>query len=235
MSRLESHKNKVFLKQVTLLAISLLIILIFIFTLGFKLLLNTSLFINQLFNKNQSTTTTEKESFRGNFSIDSIPAATNSAKITVSGSINDYDSLTFFLNKEKVNEILVASDSFSIELGELKKGDNEVYLLAKSKKYKTEKQSDTYKVSYRDEKPKLDISEPADQLKTNKQEIKVAGQTDKENFVKINNLPVVVDFQGNFQTFVKLNDGENKIIISVQDNYGNSESKTITVVYQKDD
>ncbi len=235
MSRLQSHKNKVFTTQVALVIFLFIFVLGFIFTTGFKILLNSSVFINQLFNKNSDQTTTkEKESFIGDFSVDSIPTATNSAKIIVSGTIINYDSLILYLNKEKMDETPVASDSFSIELGNLKKGDNEIYLLAKSKKSKTEKQSETFKVVYKDDKPKLEISEPSDQLKTNKQEIKIVGSTDKENSVKINSLPVVVDYQGGFQTSVKLNDGENKINIVVEDAYGNIETKTLTVNYQKD-
>jgi len=236
MSRLQSHKNKVFTAQVVIAAMAFIFIVIFIFTTGFKMLLNSSLYINQFFNKSsdQKTTTNEKESFQGDFSIDSIPTATNSAKISVSGSVNNYDTLTFYLNKEKDKEIPIVTDSFSIEVGDLKKGDNQVYFLAKSKKFNQEKQSETYNVVYNDDKPKLEISEPDDQLKTNKQEIKVIGKTDKDNTVKINNLPVVVDYQGGFQTSVKLNDGENKINIIVENNFGSSETKTLTVTYQKD-
>lgn len=217
-----------------MISVGLIMVFIFILTVGFKILLNTSLYINQLFNKNSPQVTVEKESFNGDLSIDSIPEATNSAKVLVSGSISNFDSITLYLNKEKIKEIPVASDSFSLEIENLIKGDNTIYFLAKSKKFKETKQSDTYRVTYKDDKPKLEVSEPTDQFKTNKQEIKVSGKTDEDNTVKVNSLPVVVDFQGGFQTTIKLNDGDNKIKITVEDNFGNTESKELTVNYQKD-
>lgn len=234
MTRLQSHKNKIFYSQVIFTLLLIIGVVIFIFTTGFRLLLNSSLFINQIFNKNTPQTTTERANFQGLFTIDSIPTATNSAKITINGSINNYDSITVYLNKEKINETKIATDSFFLEVNNLNKGDNEIYLLAKSQKFKEQKQSAIYKVVYNDEKPKIEISEPSDQLKTNKQEINIIGKTDKENTVKVNNLPVVVDYQGGFQTSIKLNEGENKINITVEDNYGNVETKILIVTYQKD-
>jgi len=234
MSRLESHKQKVFLSQIAFFAVLLILIFVFIFTIGIKLLLNTSLFVNQVFDKDKSTVTPSKEEFKGKFSIDQIPTATNSANILVSGSISDYDSLVVYLNEERKEEVKIASDSFSLEIGDLIKGENQIYFLAKSSKKKQQKQSEIFKVAFKDEKPKLEVSQPTDGLKTYIQDQKVSGTTDKDNTVTVNNLPVVVAVNGSFQTSVKLHDGENKIIIDVTDEFGNSDSKTLTVTYQKD-
>ena len=234
MSRLETHQQKVFLSQIAFFAALLILIFVFIFTIGIKLLLNTSLFINQVFDKDKLTVTPSKEEFKGEFSVDQIPSATNSAKIIVSGSISNYDTVAVYLNKEKKEETKIASNSFSLEIGDLIKGENEIYFLAKSQKKKQEKQSEVFKVIFKDEKPKLEISEPTDGLKTYIQDQKITGTTDKENTVRVNSLPVVVAANASFQTSVKLHDGENKITIDVTDEFGNSDSKTLTVTYQKD-
>ena len=60
------------------------------------------------------------------------------------------------------------------------------------------------------------------------------GETDKETYIKVNDLPVVVDAQGVFQTMVKLKEGENKIAIIAQDVAGNSEEKILILTYEKD-
>ena len=85
------------------------------------------------------------------------------------------------------------------------------------------------------EKPKLEVSQPNDNSKTNKQEIKIEGKTDKETYIKINGQPVVVDSQGSFVTLFKLNEGDNSIEIIAEDIVGNQEKKTIKVTYSKDD
>jgi hypothetical protein len=237
MSRLQYHQKKVYTSQVIFFAIILILVVVFIFTIGIKMVVNTSLNVSQLTSgKNSDQTNSVKNNdFYGNISIDSIPEATNSAKIIVSGSVTNFDLVQFYLNGEKVKEKKLSSDSFSEEIGDLKKGDNKVFLLAKSKKEKKEKQSDNYTVGYKTDKPKLEISEPSDNSKTNKQEINIVGKTDKDVTVTVNDLPVVVGSQGEFQTSVKLHDGENKIIVKALDNFGNSEEKTLTLTYQKDD
>jgi hypothetical protein len=235
MTRLTSHRNRVFYTQLALVLLLITATVIFIATIGFPLVLNSSLFFNQILNKRSlPQPTQEKENFKGIFSVDSIPTATNSAKIIIDFSVANYDSIAVYLNQEKIEEVPVTSDSFSIQFGDLNKGENKLYFVAKSKKYKKENQSEEFIISFRDEKPKLEISEPADQSKTNKQNINIIGKTNQDSTVKINNLPVVVDYQGGFQASIKLNDGENKIIIRAKDNFGNFEEKTITVTYQKD-
>ena len=90
-------------------------------------------------------------------------------------------------------------------------------------------------VFFNNEKPKLEISEPADNLKTSKQDLSIKGATDKEIFIKINDFPIVVDANGNWETNIKLKDGDNLITIIASDLAGNTESKIITVNYQKEE
>lgn len=214
-----------------------IVIVFFIATWGIKILFNASLFVANMNNdKKVDTTLNKNEDFIGNIEINSIPTATNSARFIVEGSVMNFDKLDFYINEEKVkSSSLTDSDNFSVEIGDLKKGDNNVYIIAKTKDAKKSKKSAEFKIFFKNEKPKLDIKEPADQSKTSRQEINVTGTTEKETFVKVNDMPVVVDAQGNFQTSVRLKDGENKIVLEATDIAGNVENKTITVTYQKDD
>ena len=148
--------------------------------------------------------------------------------------ILNFDILNFYINAKKVKEIESSSDTFSEEIGDLEKGDNNIYVLAKSKDSKIEKRTITYKIFYKNEKPKLDISEPLDNSTTNNQEIKVKGSTDKETYVRVNDLPVVIDAGGGFETTVRLKDGDNQIVITATDIAGNMETKSLKITYQKD-
>lgn len=236
MSRLEAHKKKVFLFRLVFFIGVLLAVIFFIFSYGFKLLIQSSLIVNQLAHPNskQATSAAQPDVY-GSFSVDNLPMATSSAKIIVSGSVQAYDKIEFFLNDQKIKTITVNADFFQEEIGDLRKGDNKIYALAKNTSDKQQKKSTVFTVSLKNDKPKLEVTEPLDHAITNKQEIKVAGRTDKEVFVKINGLPIVVDSLGNFQTIIKLSPGDNKIEIIAIDDVDNSENKTLTVTYRKDD
>ncbi len=190
--------------------------------------------VSQKFGAKQTDLTPASQSFYGQLSIDSIPQSTNSAHIVLMGTARNYDSVVVYLNDENVRTVDVQKDSFQAEIGELNKGNNSVYVVAKSTKFKKSDKTNTLIIVYKNDKPKLDVTDPADNSRTNKQEIVVKGNTDIGDTVKVNGYPVVVDTKGSFQTTVKLNEGDNKIIISVEDEFGNNDSKTISVNYQKD-
>jgi len=235
MTRLQSHQKKQMVRTIIFYSVILICFFIFILTVGLKVLLNASVFIANLTAKKAVQTTSKSDDFIGSVDIDNIPSATNSARIVVSGSILNYDTLTFFINGENIKETNISSQtSFSEEIGDLLKGNNEVYIQAKTKDLIEQKQSQKFTVTYKSDKPKLDIKEPQDNSKTSNTDINVNGSTDKETFIQVNDGPVVVDSQGNFQTSVRLHDGDNKIKITAQDVAGNIEEKTITVTFQKD-
>ncbi|PIQ72512.1 hypothetical protein COY13_03510 [Candidatus Roizmanbacteria bacterium CG_4_10_14_0_2_um_filter_36_35] len=228
------QKNKL-TRTITVFIILLIISLLLIFTVGFKLLMNSSIFVANLFSKNSAQALNKTTDVYGSVSIDNIPTATNSAKFIVSGSVVNYDKLEFFLNDEKVKEVdLKASDNFSEEIGDLVKGSNEVFIKALSSDNKSKKSTNIYTVLFKQEKPKLEISQPNDKEVISQSETLLKGSTDKEVFVKIDDLPVVVDVNGNFQTNLRLKEGDNAILIVALDIAGNSETKTLTVIYQKE-
>jgi len=234
MGRLERVQEKKMKDKIILYIIILFFVLYFIFTFGFKLLLNSSSFISGLFPQPSTKQLSKTEDTFSSIDVNSIPQATNSAKFIVSGSILNFDILEFYLNGKKVKEVESSSDTFSEEIGDLEKGDNNVYIRVKSKDSKIEKKTITYKVFFKNERPKLEINEPADNSNTNNQEIKIKGSTDKETHININDLPVVVDANGNFETSVRLKDGDNQIVITAADIAGNMETKSLKVIYKKD-
>lgn len=234
MGRLERVQEKKMKNTITMYIVVIFVILYFIFTFGIKLLLNTSSFISGLFPQPSTKPISKTEDSFNSVDISSIPQATNSAKIIVSGSVLNFNIIDFYLNKVKVKEIQSTSDIFTEEIGDLEKGENSVYILAKSTDSKIEKSTITYKVFYKSEKPKLEITEPSDNSTTSNQEIKVKGNTDKETYIRINDLPVVVDANGSFETSVRLKDGDNQIQATATDIAGNIEMKTFKVTYQKE-
>lgn len=235
MSRLQAHEQKKFITRVIGLVIILCLVLYFIFSVGIRLLLNASVFVANLTAKKTTSQLTKADDSYGSVDIDSIPTATNSSQIIVSGSVTNLHNLEFYLNGEKVKEItLNSSDSFAEKIGDLQDGQNIVYIKGTFADSTKKKQSREYTVMYKAKAPKLEITDPSDNSTTSKSEITIKGSTDKETFVKINELPVVVDAQGNFQSSAQLKEGSNSFTIIALDIAGNTETKTISVTYKKD-
>jgi hypothetical protein len=196
--------------------------------------LRSSGFVGTLGNKSD-TQSSQSENFFGTLDVDEMPSATNSAEFLVTGTVTNFDKVEFFVNDKKVQSGLVDSkDAFSKIVGSLEKGKNEVYVKALTSDSKHTKVSETFTIYYKNEKPLLEITEPGDNSRTNRPEIKIAGKTDKGVAVHINQSPVVVNSEGVFQQTVRLNEGENKITIDVEDDAGNTDQKILTVTYQKD-
>jgi bacillopeptidase F len=206
------------------------------FNYGFKLVINASLFINQLTNSNNNSqkSNSENEDIYSLVTVNEIPEATNSASINIKGTTSRIDKIAVYLNQARVKNIVIKNDSFNFTLDGLEKGINNLYL-AGIKNDKTVKKTSILKVDYNDNKPKLEIKEPNDNAKTSNQEIKVEGDTDPNNNVEINHQPVVTNSQGHFTTAVKLSDGDNSIVISATNIYGSREEKTLKITYKKDD
>ncbi len=237
MSRLESHRQKMFRRQLIFYGVLFIIVVFFLFTYGIKFLINGGLYITNLLsgNKYDSTAQSQNSDLFRQLQLDQLPEATNSAQIIVSGTARDFDNVTIYINDSQVKQVSVKdSQAFSEEVGDLQKGSNSIYVKAVTKDKKTEQKSDTQTVMYTTDKPKLDVDQPKDGDKTNKEEIQVSGKTNNGIFIRVNGLPVVVDASGSFKTSVRLKDGDNKIDITAQDDAGNQEIKSMTVNYNKD-
>lgn len=236
MSRLTDHERKQFAYKSFFLIGLTLAFIIFILNFGFKLIINGSLFINQLASGSKNSPDGIKtERALTSLLVDPPPSATSSSSLLISGSTVNFDAVEIYLNSEKITDGFVIADSFTEEITGLEKGENRIYVIAKSKKSKGTKKSSEFTVILKTEKPRLEVAQPNDNTKTNKQDIKIEGKTDKETYIKINGQPVVVDSQGGFQTLYKLSDGENTVEIIAEDIVGNQEKKTLKVTYSKDD
>lgn len=234
MTRLEQHSKKQTRQRIVITVVLVIAGIVFFFTTGIKLLVSFTLFINQLANGGSNETEIRQTETLSTINIDPIPSATSSSSILFSGSALSYDSLEIYLNDEKRDEIAI-SDTFSSEVQGLEKGNNTLYFIAKSSKTKKTEKTQEYDVIYKDEKPKLELSEPGENARTNKEDIRISGITDKEVTIRINSQPIVVDAEGKFTTLFRLKDGENKIEVIAEDIVGNQEKKSLTVTYAKDD
>lgn len=238
MTRLQNHRQKQLTGRIfKLILISVVLMAIFFFV-GLQSIINATVFLNNLIRGNTTQTQTTEETtsnFYGILNVDEPEVATNSALLIVSGDTTEFKSVEFYINNVKVETASIKTNgTFSKEIGKLREGENKIHVIAKTEDGKEKKQSESYTISYIKEPPELEIETPKDQDKTNKNEIQVKGKTEKGVNIRVNNQPVVVDFEGNFTTNIRLKEGENKLEFTATDIAGNVEKKELTVIYEKE-
>lgn len=235
MSKLQRHQQKKYRSQIIGYLFLLVIIIIFIATIGVKLLISASLFVINHTPKNNKTQDS------GETATDLIlppeifnaPTATNTAEIVLQIRSTPKKNLSFYINDVKQKEIIPEEETFETTIT-LEKGNNTVSMIMDDPTSKTKKTSREYTIIYKDEKPALEITSPRDLDTTSKNEILIEGNTESEVIIHINNLPIIVDSEGKFSYSLRLKEGENHITIEAIDIADNYETKAITVYYQKE-
>jgi len=219
-------------QNITYIAL-IVILVIFFATVGLRLVINTSLFIAGFSNKESSKQTSDEDKILIAPEITNLPDATNSAQITISGIAQRSSSVKIFANNEEQKEVNVTDDEFNTEI-QLNKGENSLYVLASYSQSKRTKKSPNYTVFYLHEKPKLEISEPQNESTVNTADITIKGLTNKDIIVKVQNVPAVIDQEGNFSSPIRLKEGENIIKITAEDKAGNNESIELKIIFSRD-
>ncbi len=232
MGRLETHQQKQFKRQLYFFGILFIIIIVLLYNFGLKILLGGSFYLTNLLGGGQKDTPTQ-EQFLGELRVTDIPAATNSAQIQVKGYVQSFDRVEFYVNGTQAKKI-TTTDTFSEEIGDLNAGDNNIIVRAYVANDNQKQKKQEFTVVYSNSKPKLEVTDPQDNTRVNNYEINVKGKTNPSNEVMVKGSPVVVTADGSFSTFVRLNEGENKIEITAKDNAGNMEKKILTITYDKD-
>lgn len=233
MSRLEQTRRKNYYSQILLYLFFFLLLIVFFATIGLKILVNTSLFVAELTSseKNEEPELSRKDILLPP-EITEIPAATNSSRVKIAGRADEKKTVSVFVNDEIQKELIADSDGFETEIN-LKKGKNEVFVKVEDPKNQTSRKSPSYTIIYKSEKPTLLIESPQEGEKLIRDEVVVSGVTGQEVIININGQPVVVSENGKFSHNVRLKEGENKITVAAVDVAKNSETREITVFYEK--
>ncbi len=217
--------------QLATVIIFAVLLIIFFATVGFKLLINTSLFIANITSGAQNDVMNNSQSFVLAPELLSLPDATSSATLAIHGTATDGSELSIIVNGENQKELTVDGDTFDTNIS-LQKGSNELYVEMRIKKQNIFKKSDVYSILYQSEKPKLQIDAPTNGSRTSQTEITVSGSTDPGVTVRVNNSPTIVNSDGKFSSAVRINDGENKITVTATNRAGTVETQELTVIFE---
>ena len=203
------------------------------FQFGLQLFVDWAFLITQKGSSvNQKTTVSNsKISLISEPILEEMPDATNSAILYLKGQANPDTQIQLFHNKLRVATITTDFEgNFEFEQV-LQERNNQFYVKSIDPYSKKSSQSKYYDVTFIDQPPSLEISNPQDGKKYYEANLTVEGTTEKEVFVKINNIPVVIKADGSFTYSLTLNKGENKIKVLATDLAGNVTETELTVTY----
>jgi len=206
-------------------------------TIGFQLLINSVVLVNSLFHSKDAPNTKQEsqEEFYGTITLDEPRTATNSARIEMSGTVQQFDTVDIFLNDEIVKTAQLVNGRFSEIIGTLRSGSNTLYTLAKTQGGVHSKKSEIYSISYLDDPLEITVTTPTDDMKTSTQDISIKGSVSVVGSLKVNNQPIIVSSDGSFDTTYHLKDGENILVFYGEDVAGNVQEVVVEVIYQKED
>lgn len=231
LTRTSEQKSR---KQIATFSIATLVFIVVLFKFGPVVMSGIS---SLPFFKKQAVitdTTPDKNTLESPF-INSIPEATDSAVIVVSGNSSYSDAeIDLYLNGDLYDSSPLSKDQkFTFDSVRLRAGINTL----KAKVKKGDEESDftrDYTVMYSKGDPKLDTSSPSDgqEFTRGDQNISVQGTTDPDNDVTVNGFKAIVDSAGGFSYYLKLNEGDNTITISATNQAGKKTEKTLKVKYK---
>ena len=163
-----------------------------------------------------------------------LPAATNSAQITLEGFAEAGSTVEIFLSGISTKKTITETDgSFLVSNLELTLGRNEIEVQATDKAGNTSQKSNKLVIIYDETPPDLIIKEPVKGASffTPEKQIEIKGETEPEATVTVNGRFVIVDSEGKFNYPLTLSEGENRIKITATDQAGNQTEEEITINY----
>lgn len=237
-SRLTRNADKQSKRQFVFFGIGTIIIIFLLIQFSGTLL---SLFGNIIFgirgDESQAVSESHLEEILLAPTLNSLPNATSSAKIKISGT-SSYDNgkIILYLNGRKSDTSkLRNSKKFEFNNVRLSNGENNI----KVSYFINDKESDfsqDYTIIRSSEKPKLEINQPADNSTFTKADknITVSGKTNSNGTVTVNGFRAVVNSSGEFSYIIELDEGDNTIIIEATNEAGVKNSKELSIIYRKD-
>lgn len=219
-------------KQTVTYAILLVLLIIFLATVGIQVVIKTSLFFAG-FSSKKTVKNVDESTVLIEPVIDNLPDATSSAKIIIDGSASEKTIIEIYVNEDKVEETDAPDGSFSASI-QLDAGENSIYIRSLDEKKVKSKDSQVYKVVYINKEPELSITSPSDGSEVDKEEVTISGTVTENMTVKVNGLPTIVNTTGQFSQSVQLTEGDNTIIVIGTDLAAKTVEKQIKVIYRKD-
>lgn len=222
VQRLARKEEGDIIKRIVLLSALSVIIIILIFTIGIPLLGGFADLMGRILG-NKNIANVSQSTVPSPPILESLPGATNSASLAVSGFASEGNKVEIFLNSNKVGEADVAGGKFKYESVNLTSGDNEISVKSLSGSGKESDFSQVSKVILDKNAPKLTVDSPSDgQSFSGVSKIIVQGVSDLDAEVLVNGFLAKVGSDGKYEVAIPLSEGDNTIEVKAIDNAGNT-------------
>lgn len=232
VNRLSKREEKANVKKAFYFSVISILIVVAFLMFGITALGRFADLLGTVFN-NGSQNTIEESGDVAAPVFDNLPSATSSARIKVSGFSNSGEKILFFVNGSEQGETEVIDHQFKYEDLILKSGENKIEAKAVSGD-KSSDFSSAHTIIYDNTPPKLEVETPNDgQSFSGNNRIKVSGKTDSDAQVFVNSFLASIGFDGSFEVFIPVSEGENKIEIRAVDSAGNEKKESRKINFSK--
>lgn len=228
LSRRMENKTK---KNLALSLLGIILVIFVAFRLGIPFLVNLSLFLSGS-KGNQEQSQNQNPSFIAPPILDSLPQATSSANVVISGAALKNQTINLYINNELIDSIKT-KDNGKFKFEEtIKPGEN----IIKAKAVINDKESEfsqSLTINLKNTPPSLTITSPSNDQTFSKDQsaTEIKGTTDGDATVTVNGFRAITDTNGNFSYRLPLQNGENKIAVIAIDIAGNKTEREIKVTY----
>lgn len=232
IDRLARSEEKDIVKRIFLLSFISVVIIIVLFTAGTSFLGKFADLVSSVSKK--KSVQDAASSFIQTPVLDSLPQATNSASLKISGFSADGKQVDVYLGGEKVGGANIDNGRFTVSEIQLKTGENEIKVKALGDSGSSSDFSQSVKISYDKKEPQLEVITPTDgQNFSGNNKIPVEGKTEGDAQVFANGFLANVGSDGKFDVSIPLSEGENNVEVKAIDEAGNAKIIKLKVNYKK--
>ena len=222
----EKKLNKKLVKTVVLIIVGI----IAAFQIGLPLLAKIVVGLSFL-RKDRGITEKSADSLLFPPSLNSLPEATNSAMIIVSGITDKNSSVVMAVNGKEEKSESDNKGQFEFRGVRLQEGENtiEAYLEKEGKRSSPA----GLNIIYKKEPPEITVNEPENGRKFFGEDktVIIRGETENNARLSVNDRFIIVEPDGDFEYNTSLNEGENKFIFKSSDIAGNSHEVEFKLEY----
>lgn len=229
-SRLSRRSEQKIKKNLILSVLGIFLTILFAFKFGIPLLVNLSLFLSG--SRGKEDVKIQNPLFIASPVLNSIPEATASADIIISGIALKKQTINLYINGDLIDKSDTDDNGKFIFRETLVSGENTINAKAIVNQNESA-YSNTITIVYKNALPSLKIISPSDAQSFTKDQntVNVNGSTDTDVKVTVNGFWAITDTNGNFSYNLPLQNGENKIRITAADIAGNRKEIEIKVTY----
>jgi bacillopeptidase F len=232
-SRLSKRIEQKTRKNLVLSILGIILIVFLVFKFAIPFLVNLSLFLSG--SQGKEETKVQNFSFIAPPVLDSLPQATASANIVVSGAASKKQTINLYINGSLIATAKTQNDGRFSFKETIKSGENVIKTKAIVDNRESEF-SQPLTITFKSAFPSLNIASPSDNqsFSGDQNAAEIKGTTDPDAKVTINGLWAITDGNGNFSYRLSLQNGDNKIKIAATDVAGNKTEKEIKVIYSSE-